>query len=63
MTFLVASQAVTDTIGLVFTYFVLVPVLAIGLIIVAVVTARGEKRENEKLAGRWGRRRGPADGA
>lgn len=58
-----ASQAVTDTIGLAFTYFVLVPVIATGLIVVAIVTARGEKKENEKLAGRWGRKGGPANGA
>jgi len=53
-----ASQAMSDTIGLVFTYFVLIPALATGLVVVAIVSARGEKRENEKLAGRWGRRRG-----
>lgn len=60
MQFVLASQALTDTIGLVFTYFVLVPALMTGLIVVAVVTAKGEKREDEKLAGRWGRKRGPA---
>ena len=48
----------SDTIGLAFTYFVLIPAIATGLIVVAVVSARGEKRENEKLAGRWGRKRG-----
>ncbi len=57
------SQAMTDTIGLAFTYFVLIPAIATGLIVVAVVSARGEKRENEKLSGRWGRKRGPAGGA
>jgi hypothetical protein len=63
MSFVFASQATTDTIGLVFTYFVLLPAIATGRIVVAVVTAKGEKRENEKYAGRWGRKRGPADGA
>jgi hypothetical protein len=63
MSFLVAmSQTMTDTIGLAFTYFVLIPALATGLIVVAVVSARGEKRENEKLSGRWGRKHGPASG-
>ena len=57
LSLLSASQAVTDTIGLGFTYFVLIPAIATGLIVVAVVSARGEKRENEKAAGRWGRRR------
>ena len=58
MSFVLAlSQALTDTLGLVFTYFVLIPAIATGLIVVAVVSARGEKRENEKLGGRWGRKR------
>jgi hypothetical protein len=62
---ILASQAVTDTIGLVFTYFILMPAIATGLIVVAVVTARGEKREDEKYtkSGRWGRKRGPSSGA
>jgi hypothetical protein len=55
---LAMSQAMTDTIGLAFTYFVLIPAIATGLIVVAVVSARGEKRENEKLAGRWTSKRG-----
>ena len=48
----------SDTIGLAFTYLVLIPAIATGLIVVTVVSARGEKRENEKLSGRWGRKRG-----
>jgi hypothetical protein len=55
---LAMSQSMSDTIGLGFTYFVLIPAILTGLIVVAVVSARGEKRENEKLAGRWGRKRG-----
>lgn len=62
MSFFLASQAVTDTIGLVFTWFVLLPAFATGLIVVAVVTAKGEKREDEKHAGRWGTKRTHADG-
>ena len=50
------SQAWTDSIGLAFTWLLLLPVLATGLIILAIVSARGEKAENEKLAGRWGPR-------
>jgi len=50
------SQAWTDSFGLAFTWLLLLPVLATGLIIVAMVSARGEKAENDKLAGRWGRR-------
>ena len=52
----------TDTVGLLFTYAVLLPAIATGLIIVAMVSAKGEKRANEELRGRWGRRRsGPRD--
>lgn len=49
-----ASQAWTDSIGIGFTFLLLMPALATGLIIVAIVSARGEKRDNEKHAGRWG---------
>ena len=52
---LAASQAWTDTIGIGFTYLILMPALATGLIVVAIVAGRGEKRENDKHAGRWGR--------
>lgn len=62
MSFFLASQALTDTIGLAFTWFVLLPAIATGLIVVAVVTAKGEKREDEKHAGRWGTKRTRADG-
>jgi Sec-independent protein secretion pathway component TatC len=61
MSYVLASQAMTDTIGLVFSYFVLIPAILTGLIVVAVVTARGEKRENEKYLGRWGTKHTPGD--
>jgi len=61
MSFVLASQATTDTIGLLFTYFVLIPAIMTGLIVVAVVTAKGEKREDAKNAGRWGAKHGPSD--
>jgi NADH:ubiquinone oxidoreductase subunit K len=61
MSFVLAmSQGLSDTIGLVFTFFILMPAIATGCIVVAVVAARGEKREQEKLASRWGRKRGRA---
>ena len=60
MSYVLASQAMSDTIGLVFSYFVLIPAILTGLIVVAVVTARGEKRENEKYLGRWGAKRSPS---
>jgi hypothetical protein len=47
--------------GLLFTWVVLLPAIATGLIIVAKVTARGEKEADAKLQGRWGRRKRVAD--
>jgi hypothetical protein len=55
---LAMSQGLSDTIGLAFTFVVLMPALATGLIVVTVVAARGEKRQNEKIASRWGRKSG-----
>lgn len=59
MSSLVAANGIwSDTFGLVFTFVILMPALATGLIIVAMVSARGEKEADEELRGRWGRRRG-----
>jgi|GEM_PF-2830977 len=44
-----------DTVGLLFTFGILLPALMTGLIIVAKVSARGEKEEDAQLQGRWGR--------
>jgi hypothetical protein len=52
-----ASQAWTDSIGLLFTFGVLMPAVATVCIVVAIVSGRGEKAADGKLAGRWGRRR------
>lgn len=48
----------SETFGLVFTFGILMPALATGLIIVAMVSAKGDKEDDEQLRGRWGRRRG-----
>ena len=48
----------SDTFGLVFTFGILMPALTAGLIIVAMVSAKGDKEADEQLRGRWGRRRG-----
>jgi hypothetical protein len=50
-----------DTVGLLFTFGILLPALATGLVIVAIVSARGEKQADEQLRGRWGRKRSSAD--
>jgi hypothetical protein len=58
---LAASGFWSDTVGLVFTYGILLPGIATGLIVVAMVSGRGEKRTDDELRGRWGRRRGGTD--
>jgi hypothetical protein len=60
-TVIALSKAWSDTIGIIFSWVILLPGLATGLIIVAVVYGRGEKAENEKLAGRWGPRAARVD--
>ncbi len=46
----------TDTVGLLFTYGILVPAIATGLIVVTIISGRAEKRADDELRGRWGRR-------
>jgi hypothetical protein len=48
-------------VGLVFIWIILLPAVATGLIVVAKISAKGEKAADAELQGRWGRRRGPAD--
>ena len=43
----------TDTVGLLFTYVLLLPVIATGLIVVAIVSARGEKRVDDEIRARF----------
>ena len=61
-TTLALSQAWTDSIGLAFTFVVLLPAIATVCVVVAIVSARGEKSENEKTENRWARKP-PADTA
>jgi hypothetical protein len=44
----------SDTVGLLFTWVVLLPAIANGLIIVAVISARGDKAADDKLRSGWG---------
>lgn len=46
----------TDTVGLLFTFAVLMPVLATGLIIVAMIHGRGDKKVDDELRRRWARK-------
>ena len=57
------SQGWTDSIGLLFTFAVLMPAVATVCIVVAIISGRGEKADDGKLAGRWGRRKRPSDSA
>jgi len=59
---LAANGIWSETVGLVFTWFILLPAVATGLIIVAIVAGRGDKAADDELRGRWGRKR-PTSGA
>jgi hypothetical protein len=61
LTVAAASGIWNDTVGLLFTFGILLPALATGLVIVAIVSAKGEKQADEQLRGRWGRKRGASD--
>lgn len=50
------SQAWTDSIGLLFTFAVLMPAIATVCIVVSIVSGRGDKTTDGKLSGRWGRK-------
>ncbi|HVF79675.1 MAG TPA: hypothetical protein VNA28_15365 [Solirubrobacteraceae bacterium] len=56
LTALAATGFWTETVGLVFTWVVLLPAVATALIVVAMVSARGDKKADDELRGRWGRR-------
>jgi hypothetical protein len=49
------SDALEGTIGLILIFFVVFPVIAQGLIAFAVAQGLGERAENQRNAGRWGR--------
>ena len=51
----------TDTVGLLFTYGILLPALVTGLIIVAMVAGRGDKKVDDEIRGKWARKRPPSD--
>jgi hypothetical protein len=51
----------SDTVGLVFTWLILLPGIATGLVVVSIVSARGDKTADERVRGRWGRKRSTPD--
>ncbi len=52
---LALSQAWTDSIGLLFTFAFLLPVIATICIVVSIISGRGDKKRDDANAGRWGR--------
>lgn len=48
MLLLATSEAFQKSAGLILTFFVILPAIATGLIIVAVAISRGERHENEQ---------------
>jgi hypothetical protein len=56
---LTSSDAWSKTFGIAFTFLIFTPALATGLILVAIVAARGEKARDAELEARWGRKRIP----
>lgn len=50
----------TDTFGLLFTYAILLPAIVTGLIVVSIVSGRGDKKADDEMRSRWGRKRPPA---
>ena len=53
---LALGQGWTDSIGLLFTWVVLLPLVATICVVVMIIAGRGEKAEDEQNAGRWGRK-------
>jgi heme/copper-type cytochrome/quinol oxidase subunit 2 len=47
--FLLADKALTSTIVVILVWVIIFPVVVQGLIVYAVIQARGEKRANEEL--------------
>jgi hypothetical protein len=52
---LAISDALHGTIGLILVFFIILPLIAQGLIAFAVAQGLGERQENQRNAGRWGR--------
>ena len=50
----------TDTVGLLFTYGILIPAIVTVCIVVAIVSGRGDKREDDEIRSRWARKHPPS---
>ena len=50
----------TDTVGLLFTFGILFPAIATICVVVAMVSGRGDKREDDEIRSRWARKHPPS---
>jgi hypothetical protein len=50
------SKSWTMSLGLLFSFGVLLPAIATVLVIVSIVSGRGENAQDARHGGRWGRR-------
>ncbi len=53
---LLADAALSATFGLLIVFLIGFPALVTGLIVYSIVQALGERAENQRHGGRWGRR-------
>lgn len=51
----------TDTVGLLFTWGILLPAVVTVCIVVAMVSGRGDKKADDEMRGRWARKHPPGD--
>ena len=49
----------SDTWGLLFVWVILLPAVVTALIVVSMVSGRGDKQTDDEIRGRWARRRPP----
>lgn len=50
------SQGWTASIGLLFAFGIFMPAVATICVVVSIISGRGEKAQDAKNAGRWGRK-------
>jgi hypothetical protein len=55
-TIIALSKGWVDSIGLVFVFGILMPAVMNILVVISMISGRGEKAQDAELAGRWGRK-------
>jgi hypothetical protein len=51
----------SDTFGLIFIWVILLPAVVTGLIVVSIISGRGDTKADDEMRGRWGSKRPPSD--